>query len=262
VEQERQLAAQKMLLDTTLEYANLQFRLGAIHRLDLLVAEQASNEVGRRLLQAAQTRETAYRRLRQVAFLDEEPEQPIATLSALSPASASDAPEFFLQVAQQAQELASAEQSLALRDGRPEASIGYFNQSIRPDVPLQGVLLGLSVPLYRKGFEARREQAALQQSMAQLDLERTLQQYKEQWSQAESVFNLLQEELQTYGKDLESMSEELRKLALLQLRAGEIDYFRYQEILSLALERDLERYELIHRYNQALLRLLYLSNQL
>lgn len=262
VEQERQLIAQKILLDTTLENARLQFRLGAIHRLDLIVAEQASNEVGRRLLQAAQTRESAYRSLRQVAFLEEEPERPIGTLSALSPASVSDAPEFFLQVAEQAQELASADQALAMRDGRPAASIGYFNQSIRPDIPLQGVLLGLSVPLYRKGFEARREQAALQRSMAQLEMERTLQQYREQWSQAEAIVNLLQEELDTYGNELESMSEELRNLALIQLRAGEIDYFRYQEILSLALQRDLERYELIHRYNQALLRLLYLSNQL
>lgn len=262
IEVDRQLKRQRDLVQELLENARLQHELGAIHRLDLLIAEQAANEVERSSLQAAQALESAYRNLRIIAFLDTDPLPPETAMEPLEPAIPVDAQAFFLQVAEQQQTLAEAEQALAERAGRPTVSVGYFNQSIRPDIPLQGVLLGVSAPLYRKPLQARRTQAALELDLTRLEYQHQQQQYREEQTRAAEAFLLLKEEMDVHGRELGDIAESLRDLALIQRQAGEIDYYRYLEIVRLAQERELELLELTQRYNLALIRLLYLSNQL
>ena len=46
--------------------------------------------------------------------------------------------------------------------GNPAFSIGYFNQSVRPDLPLQGVSVGVEWPLWRKAQKARVERLQLE----------------------------------------------------------------------------------------------------
>ncbi|MBK7870066.1 MAG: hypothetical protein IPJ74_04910 [Saprospiraceae bacterium] len=72
---------------------------------------------------------------------------------------------------------------------------------------------------------------------------------------------LLRQQLDTNGAALRQQAQALRDLANVQLQNGEIDYFRYVQSLEMALRNELDYLDLMHQYNQAVLKLQFLTNE-
>ena len=158
-------------------------------------------------------------------------------------------------------EVARQETLLQQKMARPEFSIGYFNQSIRPDYSFQGVQAGVSIPLWKKAQGARIQQAQIAEAQAMNTLTHQEQIIGEQFSYFRNKTALLFEELNTSGQDIQQKSATLRTLAKLQFQQGDINYFDYVQSLNVALSNDLDYLDLLFNYNQSALYLEYLSGE-
>ncbi|MFN7117019.1 MAG: TolC family protein [Saprospiraceae bacterium] len=141
----------------------------------------------------------------------------------------------------------------------PEWSFGYFNQSIRPDFNLQGILAGVALPIFNKPQKARIEQAHLQEIIANNNLQFVTANLQRQIELRTQQVQILQQQLNTNGATLRLQAQALRNLAETQLKNGEIDYFRYVQSLEAALKNELEYLNLLNRYNQSVLELQFLT---
>ncbi|MBK7873682.1 MAG: TolC family protein [Saprospiraceae bacterium] len=161
----------------------------------------------------------------------------------------------------QQSEVAKAETILQQKQLSPEWSFGYFNQSIRPDFALQGLTVGAALPIFNKPQRARIEQAQLQEIIASNNLQLATSNLQRQVELAMQQAALLRQQLDTNGAALRQQAQALRDLANVQLQNGEIDYFRYVQSLEMALRNELDYLDLMHQYNQAVLKLQFLTNE-
>lgn len=162
-----------------------------------------------------------------------------------------------LDRSRQAVAVAGQATDVARMNRRPEWGVGYFFQSIRPNRYLQGGLLEVSVPLFQKPAKARQQQAALQQEIRQQEFRQTGLRLRQERRAALDQASALYDRLQAQGNGLMEQARELRRLGEQLLDSGEVDFFRYYQLLDLALENELAYLELVHRYNQAVIRLGY-----
>ena len=140
----------------------------------------------------------------------------------------------------------------------PSFTLGYFNQSIRPDLPYQGAQVGMALPIFNKARNARTEASRLQEVVAQNDLEQFAHQLDQQRQELGQNLELLASQWADQGTALAEQANLLRQLAEQQLQEGEVDYFRYLQSQEAALQSDLERMALLHQYNRSLLRYYHL----
>ena len=253
-----QLAAQQELRDKT----NRLRTAGAIDQLEWNLVESKWLEMQRRTTSAALEERAGFSRLRREAYLP-------ATEGAFPSDSLLpfDLPVGNVEVAwellapfQTEQQLAIAKSDLLKKELRPEWSVGYFNQSIRPDYLFQGGLIGLSWPIWQKAQQAQIERARLEGAIAQNRLMVEQQQRStELFAAVERVYTL-HREMEEQLPLLREQSAALLRLASLQLEQGEIDYFQYYQSLELALEARMAALDLIFRYNEAVVELLFLMD--
>jgi cobalt-zinc-cadmium resistance protein CzcA len=143
--------------------------------------------------------------------------------------------------------------TVAQTQGNPALSLGYFNQSLRPEIPLQGVTIGLQWPLWRKAQKAREEQARLGMEIAGSEAAYQEIQWKTQFEAARQRIVFLSAEMETTGADLLRQATSIRSLALAQWSSGEIGFLQYSQLLRLALENELAWLDLVYALDQAIL---------
>jgi cobalt-zinc-cadmium resistance protein CzcA len=139
----------------------------------------------------------------------------------------------------------------------PDLSVGYFNQSIDHVRGLQGVSIGVSVPLLNRNHHSAIRKAEIQteiQSNSYGKLENELT------NRVESLRSILAQK----GKLLEENDakwsakiEMLTQASEVELNEGEIDYTKYVQARGAILNLGIQRLQLIDDYNQTLLELNY-----
>ena len=136
---------------------------------------------------------------------------------------------------------------------QPELSLGYFNQSIRPDYAFQGISAGVQIPLYAKHHKARKEEYLLEESLAQNALEMRMFQLRVDRDMAWKRLQLAWQQLNDHGATLAVQQEQILILSAEQWENGEIDYFAFLQSQKTALQGQLNRLDMMHAYNQAVL---------
>ncbi len=253
------LQEQADLYQVFLEKADLQYETGEVGRLEKTLAQIRFVQAQRKVNEAQQQVQAAYSNLLQVAYLEGGFRPPTEAPSLPPLAGEASKGQIFLAPFEQQVEMARQKTELQKTVVRPELSAGYFLQSIRPDYAFQGVLVGLSVPFYKKAQKARTEQAQFEELMAANNLGLQRSQLEKERQLARQQADILQDQFERYGQDLQDQASLIRQLTEAQLLNGEIDYFRYLQSLEMALQNELDYLDLQRQYREALLRVAFLK---
>ncbi len=251
---------QESVFQNLADQAKLQLRAGATDRLSYTLAQQQLTQAQSASQQARQREEQAFRRFQQLAY-SPAAIRPIDSLQLLTTEAADTtaALQAFLRPLEQQMQVASAKAEVEAQRLQPQLSFGYMQQSIRPDLPLNAVQIGLRAPVFQKSQRARTAQAELEAIKAAQQLQGQRQHLEQERRMAQVQWQQLARQLEEQGPALRSQALQLRQLARLQLEQGEINYFQYAQSLNAALSSELERTNLIARYNRAVLYLEFLS---
>jgi cobalt-zinc-cadmium resistance protein CzcA len=256
----RQLEEQLELYASVAEKAQLQQRAGEVSALERTLADNQLARAQRTLAEARVNEQEAYRTLLRHAYLTGEYAAPAETPPPMAAPAAAGIDTALIAPAAQRVAVARQETALASKQMAAAFSVGYFNQSIRPDYAFQGGLIGVSLPLFTRSQRARVEQSRLQEVMAANDLAWERRRLEQQRRRLLQEVVQLQALLDEQNQALLDQARQLRRLAELQLEAGEVDYFRYVQSLDSALSSELDRLELIRRYNIAVINYRYLTD--
>ena len=251
---------QELVFQNLADRAALQLRAGAIDRLSYTLAQQQLTQAQSATRQARQQEEQAFRRFQQLAYSPASV-RPADSLQALisGTADTTAALQAFLRPLEQEMQAATANAEVEAQRLQPQLSFGYMQQSIRPDIPLNVVQIGLRAPVFQKSQRARIAQAELEATKAAQQLQGQRQQLEQERQMAQVQWQQLARQLEEQGPALLAQARQLRQLAQLQLEQGEVNYFQYAQSLNAALSSELERINLTARYNQAVLYLEFLS---
>jgi cobalt-zinc-cadmium resistance protein CzcA len=251
---------QELVFQNLADRAALQLRAGAIDRLSYTLAQQQLTQAQSATRQARQQEEQAFRRFQQLAYSPASV-RPADSLQALisGTADTTAALQAFLRPLEQEMQAATANAEVEAQRLQPQLSFGYMQQSIRPDIPLNAVQIGLRAPVFQKSQRARIAQAELEATKAAQQLQGQRQQLEQERQMAQVQWQQLARQLEEQGPALLAQARQLRQLAQLQLEQGEVNYFQYAQSLNAALSSELERINLTARYNQAMLYLEFLS---
>ena len=250
--------SQEMVYASLLEKVEIQWKQGETEGLTYTLAE-AELTKARQATAAEWTQlNRAFAELRQLSFLEEESWVPPA--DALYPIllPAELTMDASLLAFWQQQELVAGEAvDVERAKANPSFSVGYFNQSIRPDFPLQGVSVGLQWPIWRKAYHARTQQAQLDQQMAANEAIYQGKRWQSQFQAARDRAGYLDAQWASTGESLLAQAEAIRNMAQAQWRGGEISFLQYSQYLRLALENDLTNLDMVYERNQAILDVIF-----
>ena len=250
--------AQEKVYASLLEKVDIQLEKGDTEMLTRTLAGAELTKARKAAAEEQVALDQAFSELRQLTFLETgDWAPPRDSLSPLPLPAERNLDASLLAPWQERQLVAGEAVDVERKKANPAFSLGYFNQSIRPDLPLQGVSVGLEWPLWRKGFRAIEQQAQLQQ---QITANETLYQenrLKSQFESARDRATLLDEQWQTNGITLLEQAASIRQLARIQWNAGETSFLQYSQLLRLALENELASLDMVYERNQAILDLMF-----
>ena len=241
------------------EIVQLRYRAGESGRLDEQFGMAALQKAEAALTGAQMDRQVAWASLQRLARLDtvyvpaETPTGPLLR-DTLSPA-----PDL-LAVLQAQLSVARAETNVTEATRKPSWTIGYFNQNIRPDYFLQGVLAGVKVPLWPGAYKAQTEQARLQEQIVSENIAYQRDQTQRELDELTGLLSATNQGLQTWQDSYRKTLDNLQQLSELQMRQGESDYLQYFQTLQLSHQAVLEIWQWELRRRQILERIRYLSN--
>ncbi len=255
----QQLEAQAVLQKDFLEKMNLQFEVGEVSRLEKTLAETQHLQALRAIEVANRELQAALNELKQTAYLTGNYSPSGNGLSVMDLPTGAGGNDLFIAPIRQETEVARQQSVLQQKQLNSEFSLGYFNQSIRPDYSFQGAMIGLAVPFYKKHQKALSEQWDMEVIMATNRMEQRIDVLEKERALAVQQATSLKNEVDTYGRQLTDQATLLRQLANVQLDNGEIDFFRYTQSLQMALQNELDFLDLQYQYVEAVLRLEYLQ---
>jgi cobalt-zinc-cadmium resistance protein CzcA len=253
---------QYSLMKEFVEKADLQYQSGESGKFEKTLAENEMLRIQRAMIYATSEKEAAYAELARAAYFTQLYNISAESLQMRELPEFSEAPDPLL-TAPFAQNIEVARRTTAVQQKlvRPEFSIGYFNQSIRPDYSYQGVRAGVNIPIWKKAQKATIQQAQISELQAANDLVHEEQMIREELAFVQNKTFLLFEELESSGRDIQEKSSTLRQLAKSKFQYGEINYFDYVLSLKTALDNEMDYLELLHIFNQSALYLEFLTGQ-
>jgi cobalt-zinc-cadmium resistance protein CzcA len=255
------LQTQLELYNQLLQKAEAQFGAGEISKVDLTLVQNRLIQTQRALVDAEGSINFAFNLLKKKAYLDGTFIPPDGLIAPLPFPDTSLIVDLFLPPSQAHIQIAQEQIMLQKQMLRPKFSVGYFNQSIRPDYAFQGVTVGMAIPFWKKGNQAQTEKARLELEMAKNQLEQRTFEWKQERQMQIKYTQILLTDLETNGSALLNNSDDIKFLAKTQWENGEIDYFRYLQNMEIALSNEMDHFELLQKYNQAVLHLHYLLGQ-
>lgn len=246
------------VLENLLEKAKVTWEAGAIDQLELVLVENNLNIANRQLANARAQTANALAKLSAVALLNNPlelrqngPPEPLP-FPAGNYKNENLIQPFLLQTQYAENQVAVAKAAL-----QPQWTLGYFNQSIRPDFSLQGLTLGASVPLWRKEPKAKIERAIIEVASSKIETDLQSKLLNTAYQRAQVRAQLYQNRITENGTQLLTNARLLEDLANVQLTNGAIDFFKFVLSLESVFQAKREYYQLINDYNQAIINLEY-----
>ena len=145
----------------------------------------------------------------------------------------------------------------AKADYFPELYFSYFNQTISPEIGLQGFKAGIRIPLWFFPTQKTTRSARIDIEYAQNEYDRTKAYLNSEYENSLIEFKIYLQLYEEHGKDWEQQSRLLLERSGLQLSLGEIDQFVYVQSYRQALELQKQKIELINNLNMAIIKVEY-----
>lgn len=246
------------VLEDLYEKAKVSLEAGATDQLELVLVENNLNIANRQLANARAQSATSLAQLSALALLDNPIEQRFTgPPEALAFPEGNYESENLIQPYVLQSQYAENQVEVAKAALQPQWTLGYFNQSIRPDFSLQGLTLGASVPLWRKEPKAKIERALIQVASSKIETDLQSKLLKTAYERAQVQAQLYKNRVEENGTQLLTNAQLLEDLANVQLKDGAIDIFKFVLSLESVFQAKREYYQLINDYNQAVINLEY-----
>lgn len=158
----------------------------------------------------------------------------------------------------QAVELAQADQNLAAAKKIPVFGAGVYGQYLANGLVYPGWQVSLQVPLDRSSRHAAEQAAAIAVQAAQADYRAALLQQRTELAHLLHEQEKYQIELQYYESRGKHLAKELTNHAVVNYRAGELDYWELTQQLQQASLIELNRLENLYGLNLTIIELLAL----
>ncbi len=267
LEEEQTIDSSYRLLQSMQTRIQLQYEAGA---LGAIVYELFQTELRATLqdLQQANTQAAlAAQRLRSIAVLPPEAvlaKPPLAILDMpLAFSQEVKAPaNSYLTLYEQQITILEHEQALQQRLAKqPQLSIGYFAQSLNKAFPFQGPSLGIALPLDQRSLKVKTAQQQLQKEQLQYQRDYLEGQYRDRLQQLATEIDRRSQGLNEHQRAQSVGLQRIRRLAQLQLEAGQIDFLTFSQLQSRGLNQQRSYSTQLHQLNQLIIEYHYLSGQ-
>lgn len=240
------------------QLAQVQFENGEIDKLALRLLQNEATRLEQSWTIAEQERQIAYYGLQKQCMTGDSlimPESPD-----YEPAVSTDFESTYLAPEEALLRLKSREAMLAKAALKPNFSLGYFYQTIRPDFNFQGVLAGVEIPLFRKYQKGQIEQARLDTEIQNQQVTWYGRQLEYSIKEANNLAQMQEQRKNVIGNSLEEQSEEILQLARFRLVNGETSYLEYLQTWRYAWDSKITHLQLEKAAKLAYIKSLYPLN--
>ena len=142
----------------------------------------------------------------------------------------------------------------------PDISLNYFQgTNSQLDGSLYGYQIGLKIPVLFGGQSSRIKASKIAEKIAEAQSSEYVLQLKSKFNRLTIDLSQLQETLNYYENEGESLSSEILKTANGSFRNGEIDFYQYIQSLESAYEIQLDHLEKLKEYNKTVISINYLT---
>jgi cobalt-zinc-cadmium resistance protein CzcA len=241
--------------------AALNYEQGGINRLDMLMAQSKHHQVKVQLNQLQYDLDMAIEKLAAVMHYDTLFVVTLVELEMLDPdlPATGDDPGFkYMQNAILLQEAAQRVEKNRLM---PDLNLSYFNGTNRyPDARrYQGFEVGVGIPLFFSEQRARVKAGHFAIEAAVNMQANYIRVYDHKRSAMMTELDKYREAIDYYNSVGKALSSELIKTARISMDAGEIDLFRFVQILDSAIEIEIAYLDDLYLYNKKVIEIEYLT---
>ena len=137
----------------------------------------------------------------------------------------------------------------------PDISVGYFNQTIDKIEGFEGWRVGVSFPIWFWSQSGQVQAAKLQREQASNDYLYELKRVETKVSKLRQTVNRYRLLLEQYESQTLTQADQIIRDSYTSLREGEVSFFEYVLSISHAYEIKTNYFELLNKYNQAVISL-------
>lgn len=244
---------------TYLEKVERKAELGESTKLEQLTAQQQLDEAIRQQKAAAGNVSQAYYALKMVVQVPYEfgiEEQDYAK-SNTGMEVAAEHPQ--RQIFESELSILEQEQKVIGKEAAPEIVLGVFNGFNSLDKWYPGVSAGLAIPLSQKQYKARQKATLMDKEIVTTKQALFDLQLSNQKASLENQLNNLSEQIDYQEQNIATL-DELISAHEASFSSGGSDYFQYLLVLDKRSKAFLQKYALLHQYNQTYYQSIYLLN--
>jgi cobalt-zinc-cadmium resistance protein CzcA len=143
----------------------------------------------------------------------------------------------------------------------PSFNLGVNAQSLDKETPFYYGSVGINIPLFRNGIEAKTQAAKLETEIAKKELEKSQQELATVYLQQYQLQKQYLEQLNYYKTEGISMAETIVNSAQRLYKSGDIGYIEYAQNLKDANKIKSDYLTVINNYNQTIINIQYLLNR-
>jgi len=143
----------------------------------------------------------------------------------------------------------------------PSVNLGVNAQSLDKENPFYFGSLGINIPLFRNGIEAKTQAAKLETEIAKKELEKSQQELTTIYLQQYQLQKQYLEQLNYYKTEGIPMAETIVNSAQRLYKSGDIGYIEYTQNLKDASKIKNDYLTVMNNYNQTIINIQYLLNK-
>ncbi|MCL4123401.1 UNVERIFIED_CONTAM: hypothetical protein GTU68_006729 [Idotea baltica] len=239
-----------------------KFELGESNLLEKITAEAKKNEIVLKLEQAIKARDLSINTLNlwvqdsiNIIEIDK-------INSPITPSENETNDHPFRNYSIQEIQVAKSYKELTEKNQLPELNLTLFNgfNGFNEFALYPGIEAGVSIPLWKKSYNAKKEVADLEITIKEKELQQVEYNLTLKKSQLRDELALYKKAIDLYNDVGENLQSELIQTAIRSFRGGEIDFFQYIQTLENASQIRINYHEQLNKYNQTAIKLLYLLN--
>ncbi len=269
------LAYQDSLYSGFLRAATLRANIGETNRLEMITARSQNMEVKNQLQEIKADLDIYKHRLHTLLnakqlFIND---YPLLTRIPFQPVGDSlswnNNPQALMM--KQKIEVSQIEKKLERSKMLPDVTLGYFSQTMIPEISVagsgtdnrfNGILAGIEIPLWSKPFTARNRAASIKEEIAQTNTTYFLSTLAGNYHALMREFEKFNNSVDYYENQAVPEANIIIKQASLGYKAGAIDYLDYITSLSRAINIKENYLDVLNDYNQTIISIDFITGKI
>lgn len=155
-------------------------------------------------------------------------------------------------------ELAKKSNVLAKKQYLPNINLGYFNQQIDGVIGLQGVIVGLAIPIFYRDIKANVQASKIDTDISEYQLSNYHINLKNQFQQRINNYHKFKIEVDYYHNTGKHLAEKMINFSSKSYKIGEIGYSEHLQNVSIAIQIESSYLENFNLLNTEAIELMYL----